>query len=461
MSYQFLAKRFSYLIIILFAASCVSFLLCSNTYSDPIETWCTSQYSDKNNDECRNSLVARNKIKAWRLDLPPFYFQLAASSEPDTFYRISDKYLQKTAVALLAKNGNWQAVQSYFQAIQSLKNSEANLKDTFPEPYYSQWNEAKDRTRLLIYLTAHEDIQQSIDSLKQIFRSHPAFQPFLSQLLNVQAFYSLIQKDTQLQYKNFVPTLHFYGSNNQYHQWLLHFLQGDWGKSYRTDEPVKDRILSHLGVSVLFGGLSFLIIYLFGLGLGILKAFYKGRFIDVFTTQIAFLLNAIPNFMLGIFLLFLFANPLIFNWFLSQYHFSGAWWERATLPLIAYSLSGVISVSQVMAAKIGTVLGEDYIQTARAKGLSEMKVILVHALKNALLPLITMAASTFPHLVGGSLVLETLFGIEGMGYECFQAISQLDIPMILAVQFLTTFLTVISFACADLLSTQVDKRIYL
>lgn len=461
MRFSFFIKRFIYLVIVLLSASYLSFWICKNTYSDPIENWCLRQGGDGKIEDCKEKAASKAKIKEWRLDLPTFYGEITATSEPDTFYKISDRLWQKSATELLAKNGNWQIIQQYYLAIKALEKKENAFSDSLSEPYYAKWNQAKDISIQLIYKTDNEIVKEDLDSLKSIFLSFPAFQTFLPAVLEIQNLHSLIEKDKSQRYRNYLPNFHFYGTNNQYHQWMIHFIQGDWGNSYRTDEPVKTRIYNHIGHSLLFALLSFCIIYLLGLPLGILKAMYPNSLFDRIFTSISLFIHSIPNFLLGIFLLFFFANPLVFDWFLSQYHFSGTWWQRATLPLVAYSLGGIINLSQIMSAKISEILKEDYIQTAKAKGLSVWQVVLVHALKNALLPIFTMAAGLLPSLIGGSVILETIFGIKGMGYEYFEAIHQLDIPFILAVQFLTTFLAVCGFLFSDTLSIWVDKRVNL
>ena len=129
------------------------------------------------------------------------------------------------------------------------------------------------------------------------------------------------------------------------------------------------------------------------------------------------------------------------------------------LTIITYTYSSFAFISRIMKVSVLEVLGMDYIKTARAKGLTEYQVITRHALKNSLLPIVTLFADIFPAALGGSVILETIFSIPGMGFEIYNAVVATDIPMIVAVFTLTGVLTVIGYLFSDFLYAIVDPRI--
>ena len=131
------------------------------------------------------------------------------------------------------------------------------------------------------------------------------------------------------------------------------------------------------------------------------------------------------------------------------------------LPLIAYTYSSLAFLSRLMRVSMLETVHQDYIRTARAKGLSEYQVIYKHALRNALLPIITVFANVFPAAIGGSVILETIFTIPGMGLETYQAIQTQNYPVVIGVFTLTGLLTLIGYLVADVLYAYTDPRISL
>jgi peptide/nickel transport system permease protein len=191
-------------------------------------------------------------------------------------------------------------------------------------------------------------------------------------------------------------------------------------------------------------------------------------------TQITlFLLYSMPSFFVGVLLLMLFANPDVLSIFppsgikpiegyddhasiLSKF---GDSLPYMILPMICYTYSSLAFISKLTAASINEQLHLDYIKTARAKGLSENNIIWKHALKNSALPLITVFSSVFPSIIGGSVIIESIFTIPGMGLETVKAIISQDYPIVIAVITLSSVLTIFSYLLADIVYAWVDPRI--
>jgi peptide/nickel transport system permease protein len=221
--------------------------------------------------------------------------------------------------------------------------------------------------------------------------------------------------------------------------------------------------------------MSILLAYLISIPIGIYSAYKKDSKADKGISLVLFILYSMPSFFVGTVLLLLFANPDINMWFPeSGIKDPSTWntdwglfnWERIqhqmpylVLPLFTYTYGSFAFLSRIMRVGMIDVVSQDYIRTARAKGLSEKKVILKHALRNSLLPIITVFASIFPMSVGGSIIIEQIFSIPGMGTEMLNALMNYDYPMIIAFFTLIGFLTMVGYLVTDILYALVDPRI--
>ncbi len=450
-------KRFFRLLFILFCVSLISFWICSHTNINPVEQWCISQKEDFEGFDCIYSEQSVLKRKEWGLDLPLFYVEISTWAEPDTLYKIADKKVKQCLVLLLQKGNTWQNVQSYHKNLYLLQQEHSKIKDSFQnDSSFIEYDKANMAVKDLFYETERAEIAHNIQVIQSFYQKYKHSSPTLLQI----AAQSAQIRDYQFNIKNYLPTIHFYGSQNQYHQWLVKVLQGDFGKSYRTNQPIAERIGDFVGRSSMFALLSFVLALIISIPLGTFMAVYQHSFFDKITEAFIFIINSLPTFIIGIFLIIFFANPNIFNWFLPSYNYQGTWIERATLPLITYTIGGICFYSIFIKSLLIRELGQDYIRTAKAKGLKEWSIYFKHALKNILVPLATASAGLLPSLIGGSVAIEYIFSIGGMGEEAMTAIQNLDIPMVLAIMTITAFLTVVGYMISDVFSYFIDKRIW-
>jgi peptide/nickel transport system permease protein len=280
-------------------------------------------------------------------------------------------------------------------------------------------------------------------------------------------------------YKNYIPKIIWYGYHNQYHHWLFGganskgIIRGDFGISYIKKEPVISIIKDKLIWSVFFSVVSIILAYMISIPIGIKLAEKPNSKSSKITQVTLFLLYSMPSFFVGILLLMLFANPDVISIFppsgikpIEGYADGASIFSKfidsfpyMILPMICYTYSSLAFISKLTATSIHEQLGLDYIKTARAKGLSEKKIIYKHALKNSALPLITVFSSVFPSIVGGSVIIESIFTIPGMGLETVKAIISQDYPIVIAVITLSSVLTIFSYLLADILYAWVDPRI--
>lgn len=239
-----------------------------------------------------------------------------------------------------------------------------------------------------------------------------------------------------------------------YGDWLVNMLHGDLGTSYKTGYPVLTDFLSRLGCSAQLALLSTGISLVLGVGLGILSARRKNSVVDRLTRLYSSISLSVPSFWLAILFLWLFAMKL--GWFpLANYE----GFKSLILPALVMGVSGCASLIRVTRSGVLENLSEGYVVTARARGLNDRQVFLGHILKNVLLPVITMVTSNLISFVGGSVIIENVFSLPGVGNFLLRAIRSKDFPVILGFVFLMGMIVIVLTAIADILYLVIDPRV--
>ena len=247
-------------------------------------------------------------------------------------------------------------------------------------------------------------------------------------------------------------------------QWLGRTVTGDLGFSLTSREPVSEIIAKRVPSTLQLVGSALLISVVVGVGTGIIAAIKHYSWIDYLVTFLSLSWLSIPSFFLGLFLIYLFAVQL--NWF-PAFGASSAGTEHPVLdrmwhlvlPAITLGLDLAAALTRYTRASLLEVMNTDYLRTARAKGLRERAVITRHALKNALIPIITVIAVRLPILFGGAVVIETVFQWPGLGLLMLNAATQKDYPLIMGLALILTCVVVISSFLADVAYSLVDPRI--
>lgn len=247
----------------------------------------------------------------------------------------------------------------------------------------------------------------------------------------------------------------------RYFQWLGRAVQGDLGTSFFNSVPVMDAVKQRLPVTISLTAVSALIAVIVGLAAGIAAALNPQSWIDRMATFGATLGQAIPNFWFGILLVAFFAVNL--RWFPATGFTpltTSPWeWLRSiTLPALALGLSSSAAIArQVRSAMVG-VLQQDYIRAARAQGLSPRRVIFKHALKNAMIPVVTVLSFQITILLGGALIVEQVFAINGLGSLAISAVRQQDIPMIQGIVLVSVMIVVVIQLVTDLIYGYLNPK---
>ena len=242
----------------------------------------------------------------------------------------------------------------------------------------------------------------------------------------------------------------------QYVSYLGKLVQGDLGRSYVQKAEITALIQSRLPATLLLMAGAIFFEILIGLPAGILAAARRGRAADRGIMVLSFMGVSTPQFVVGLLLLYVFANLL--GWFpLSGYGTLG----HLVLPALTLGIAGGGWYSRMMRSSMVDVLRQDYVRTARAKGVSERGVLLVHALRNAILPVIAMIGLDIGIFMSGAVVVESVYGWPGIGQLAWQAIQRVDIPIIMGVTLVAAIAIVLGNLLADLLAPLIDSRIKL
>ncbi len=253
----------------------------------------------------------------------------------------------------------------------------------------------------------------------------------------------------------------------QYFKYLGNLLRGDFGYSYRQKAPIIDMIMDRLPWTLLITGLSLIVSSILGVVLGAIAAWYRAKAIDISLLWTMILLGSMPSFWLGMLLISVVSveNRLLPSYGAITPAMSLTGWEKikdilehAVLPVTTLSILSVPGIFLTMRYTMLGVLGEDFIRTARAKGLSEKVVLFRHVVRNSLAPVVTILAIRLGYAFGGTVVIETVFSYPGLGRLIYESVSNRDYPVLQAAFLVITIAVLVSNILADLMYPILDPR---
>ena len=432
-----------------------------------LATFALSRYTDTNPvriEYSENPGAYLAKARALDLDQPQFYLSFTSQVFPDTLHRILPLEDREALVKLAQQNGNWSASLHYFQAVSSDLNP---LLKRLSGPTFAALADLR-------YTKPLERVPHILDqvAIEANTLSDPKLRSdLLTHLSTIRKYHSALEQQAQ-GWKRWLPALHWHGIPNQYHNWLSGFLTGNPGTSIVTGNPLLVELRPRLLTTLLLNGMGMFLAYLIGVPLGVFMARHHEKAPDRALRAGLLFLYAMPVMWLGSLLILLFSRPDIgfglingLNaepWMMSGKPF-GPWvWdnlEKFVLPVLTLTLHALAILAMQMRGGILEVIQQDYIRTARAKGLSERLVFWRHAFRNALFPVITIFAGFFPALISGSLVIEYLFDFPGMGIKMVSAFSNNDYAVLFAMVMFVSVVTIIGQLLADMLYAWADPRV--
>lgn len=283
------------------------------------------------------------------------------------------------------------------------------------------------------------------------------------------------EMDAQFTAQIIEETKKLYGLDKPLHVrygiWLRQVVTFNFGTSFKDHRPVRDKILERVPVSLQLSFISLLLVYLIAVPLGVFSAARQDSLSDRGLTIFLFVLYSLPSFWTAMMAITFLGGGDFLDWFpIYGLHGEGAeqlgfwpwlidWVHHLVLPVFCLTYGSLAYVSRQMRGSMLEVIRQDFIRTARAKGLSEKTVVMKHALRNSLIPIITLLAVLLPALIGGSVIIESIFSIPGMGLLSFEAILSRDYPVIMGVTTIAAILTLLGILVADVVYTLVDPRI--
>ncbi len=259
----------------------------------------------------------------------------------------------------------------------------------------------------------------------------------------------------------------------RYWNWLTQVSTLNFGRSFSYEEPAWDVIKSKFPVSFQFGVGSLLLLYLISVPLGVIKALKKNSWVDRASSWLLAFFFSVPPLVLGLALLILFAGAKYLSWFplggansdnYADLTLLGKLWDRVhhfTLPLICYVLTGFAELTVLTRNSFLDVLNQDFVRTARAKGVPELRVLVVHAFRNSLTPLVVGIGSFFRAFLAGSLIIETVFRLDGIGLLTYKSVLSRDYNVLMGLIFLSSIALMLGRLMSDIAAVWLDPRVDL
>ncbi len=252
----------------------------------------------------------------------------------------------------------------------------------------------------------------------------------------------------------------------RYMKWASSMLRGDFGYSFRSKSPVIDLIRQRLPTTLYVIGTAYLVSVLIAIPIGVLSAIRQYSIFDNVATTLAFIGFSLPTFVTGILFILIFSVklgwlPMIYRTTIETGGLLGVWEKvkQALMPIMVLGLFETAALTRYTRAAMLETIHQDYVRTARAKGLSERTVIVRHAMRNALIPVVTIVALSIPGIFTGAVITEQIFRVPGMGSLLISAIRDNDTPVIMAITIIFSALVVLFNLIADILYGVLDPRI--
>ncbi len=405
---------------------------------------------------------------------PVFYCSLTTAAYPDTLWRIFPLDRRKRLEKLIGQTGNWPAVQQWDQAISETARAIEVLPSSLPQTAI-----LRSDLSFLIRVDQLNLLDSAVTRLRGQMSQPSADNTGLQNHALKSAWLKLDTIAKMLHEQQFLdklrqPAIHWFGFHNQYHRWLSGFLTGDLGLS-RRQKNVWTELQPSLILTLAINGLAILLAYLMALPLGVEMARRKGGLLDRWGKRILVFIYSMPVFWLGGLLIMLFSNTEWLHNAMPSLYFDiqdawqpgktsfASWWSanasKCVLPVTILTLHALAMLTMQMRSGMLGTLQEDYIRTARAKGVGEEEVFWSHAFRNALFPIITIFASVLPALFTGSLVVEALFSFPGIGTKTFEAYLGKDLTLLSAIMMMAAALTILGSLLADILYAWADPRV--
>lgn len=470
--FTYILKRILIFIPTLIIISVLTFAISKFAPGDPVKL------ALGNKDQQGESGGASDKIAGERayfemaeqlgLHLPVFYFDLTNSAVPDTLYHYLKKPERDNLNRFIDLYGNWPQIETYYHQIKVVEF--ALLNATQDSTTYSASRVIKENCGKLYLEYKDNAVANYVAEIQKASHESANLNAVAKEAEKLAADYSAMKSQTTTG-KKYIPAFHWYGFNNQYHKWLTGFLKLDFGISYTDKRPIWSKMKDALPWTLMVNIIVIFLSYLIAIPIGVTSARAKDTIGDRVTTIVLFIFYSLPTFWIATMLVtFITTDEYGMNWFptfgIGDVTEEMSAWEvfserafHLVLPLFCLIPGRLAYLSRQMRGSVLSVFRQDYIRTARAKGLNENTVVWRHAFRNSLIPIITLFAGIFPAVIGGAFIIEVIFQIPGMGRVAFEGLIARDYPMVFTVMMFSAILTLVGNLFADIMYAVVDPRI--
>lgn len=454
MRYYLFKRLFLALPVLLLLATLLFILsrLLPGTYASESILQEASSYYEKGNTSDRDKAYQQYLVRTGQ-NLPLFYFSVTSKAAlPDTLLLTVPTTAQRALQQLSWQCRDWRVAYSYWQSVTQLQASLSPLYSETITPHLQVALLSTDATKRIA----------AANNLKKNLPASPEVMHLYNRVLALQ------QQQNSFGY--ILPNIQWYGTRNQYHVWLFELLKGDFGTSYRDNRNVTD-ILATASTNTIWIILISMVLTTFAaLTLSIKLVQNKHRQWRRVIMPLLFLADGIPLFIVALLFLILFANPAFLQLFpvfgLGYSTGNQGVWEQLSytipylvLPILSLSFASLPYLTNQFYNALTDEKKLDYARTAQAKGLAPQAVVRKHILRNALLPIITLLSDFLPGLIAGSVVIETIFAIPGMGRLLVSSVQARDYPVLIGIVVLVALAKVISHVVADVCYAFADPRI--
>lgn len=448
---MYVLRRLCFLPLSLFLLSLAVFGLQSLSPTDPVLALMEGEDARlSDTDPAAFDAVYRRTARRLGLDLPAFYFSLTNAALPDTLYRVARPRERATLRALALESGNWPATQRFYRALRAY---------AYATPGASE--KGKIWARRKIQSETAEGWSAGLTELTDEAAAAPLREAFRA------------WETTPTKGRLLLPRLRWNGTQNRYHRWLTGALRGDFGRSYTDGRPVATKLAPAIRWTLLLNFCALTVVFAVSIPLGLYLGRKRGTRRERWLSGLLFFVYGMPVFWVATLLVNFLATPAygldIFpSMGLGEVPPDAGWVRLAVerawhliLPVFCLSLGAVVYLSRHLRRSVGDEFNAAYVRTALMKGLSRRAVGRRHVLRNAIFPLITVLGSVVPGMLAGSILVEQIFNIPGLGLLLYRAATTGDWPVLLAVVLLTGALTAVGLLLADLCYALADPRVRL
>jgi peptide/nickel transport system permease protein len=393
---------------------------------------------------------SRVACEKFALQLPAFYFSLQTAALPDSLHRIFPPSRRTFLSTLAMATGNWPLTEAYEKTYRQLALNELLA------PESAETKALHDvMMRTLLSKNADELVAET-GKMEQLM-----LQDTVLRASAKACHYAALQlQANQTPGNMYIPQWVWHGTQNQYHRWFKGIFTGDMG--YGTDDRlISKSLIPSLTTTLFISFLAMILTFLVAIPLGVYMARNQQNWRDLWLQRLLLLLHALPGMGMGILLIAITGvprslpvrgNDAVLPWLMRNF-------DTLLLPILALVLHGLTLLAFQMRSSILTQMKENFIRAARAKGVSENQIYWRHAFRNALFPIITVFAASFPAVFSGALIIEYLFNIPGMGAKAQGAITGNNYPLMYAMLMLGAVVTILANLLADILYTWADPRV--